>query len=104
MALELFKEKWSDSIGVATIGVGEKQVKVGGQTTLPFLFQEGDIPHRPVIAIEIWDFPPEDWPEVLAGFFKKVWDNPVAWAKMCEEKYMADLICLKLQGAHPESA
>ena len=103
MAIELHKEKWSDSIGVVTIGTGERQVKIGGQTTLPFLFKEGAIPHKPVIAVEIWDFMPDDWSEVVAAPFKDVWSDPVAWAKLCEDKYSADLICLKLQGAHSDT-
>ena len=59
MALEILKETWSNPVNVTQIGATKeeggtrgKAVKVGGQTTLPFLFAEGSLPHRPVIARE----------------------------------------------------
>ncbi len=103
MPIELYKEKWSDVINVVTIGTEDTKVNIGGQTTLPFLFQEGDIPNRPVVAMEIWDIVPADWPDSLVEAFKDCWKDPIAWAKICQDKYKADLICLKLQGAHPDT-
>ena len=42
MPVELVKEKYSGPINVVEIGAGSsKIVKVGGQTCLPFLFEEG---------------------------------------------------------------
>ena len=70
MLKELAKEKWSGKINVVTIGATEKEggsrssiVKIGGQTTLPFIFNDGELPHPPVIAAEIWDIAPKDWPD-----------------------------------------
>ncbi|MFZ5800236.1 MAG: acetyl-CoA decarbonylase/synthase complex subunit delta [Candidatus Omnitrophota bacterium] len=100
MALEL-KEVWSNPVNIGEIG-RKKIIKVGGQTTLPFLFSEGEIPYRPVIAMEVWDVVPEDWPAVVKAPFKDCLDDPAQWAKRCVADYKADLICLRLQGAHPE--
>jgi acetyl-CoA decarbonylase/synthase complex subunit delta len=36
---------------------------VGGESTLPFLLSEGSMPHKPVVAFEIWDIEPPDWPQ-----------------------------------------
>ncbi|MDP3143020.1 MAG: CO dehydrogenase/acetyl-CoA synthase subunit delta [Candidatus Omnitrophota bacterium] len=109
MALELIKENWSNSVNVTQIGATKeeggtrsKAIKVGGQSTLPFLFAEGDIPYRPVIAMEVWDVLPEDWPEALKEPFSGCLGDPSQWAQKCVKEYKADLICLRLQGVHPD--
>ncbi len=40
------------------------------------------MPNKPIIAMEIWDMEPEDWPEAAKAPFKDVLNDPVAWAKM----------------------
>ena len=109
MPVELVKEKWSNVINTVTIGATKDQggtrgtqVTVGGEATLPFLFDEGTMPNKPVIAMEILDSEPQDWPAVLKEPFKDVLNNPVEWAKVCVHEYKAQLLCLKLQGTHPD--
>ena len=109
MALELLKDKWSTAINKIIIGATKDEggtrkstVTVGGESTMPLLLDEGEIPHKPVIAIEIQDTPPDGWPPELAQHFSDVSDDPAKWAKKCVEKYKADLLCLKLQGTHPD--
>lgn len=110
MAEELMIEKWSGQINVVTIGATHLEggtrshtIKVGGQKTLPFLFKEGAMAHAPVIAYEIWDIPPQDWPAALIKEYADIVKDPVEWAKFCVEKLSAQLLCLRLQGAHPDS-
>lgn len=107
--MEDTKEKWTNAINTVTIGATAEQggtrkstVTIGGETTLPFLSFEGSIPHRPVIAFEVLDYVPEDWPDVLKEIYKDVLGNPAGWAKKCEQEYGADLICLKLRSLHPD--
>ncbi len=109
MALELVKEKWSNTINTVTIGATKEEggtrtskVIVGGESTLPYLFGEGDMPKRPVIAMEILDIEPKDWPQVLKEQFCDVLNNPAEWAKKCVNEYKAEILCLKLQGIHPD--
>lgn len=109
MLKELAQEKWSGVINVIQVGATkqeggsrESSVKVGGQATLPFIFGDGEIPHKPVIAAEIWDSAPTDWPSSLNSELKDVYADPVAWAKKMIETAGVDLICLKLQGGHPD--
>ncbi|UCB57745.1 MAG: acetyl-CoA decarbonylase/synthase complex subunit delta [Candidatus Omnitrophota bacterium] len=105
MSVELLKEKWSNTINTLTIGgtgTRTSKVTVGGESTLPYLFNEGDIPNKPVIAMEIFDAEPVDWPEVLKEPFKDVFKNSAEWAKKCVNEYKAELLCLKLQGTHPD--
>jgi len=110
MALTLVKEKWTNKINIVKIGATKEEggtrtstVTVGGETTLPFLFDEGDIPNPPVIAMEVLDIAPTDWPETLLENFKDVANDPVKWAEKCVSKYNAKLIALRLQSTHPES-
>lgn len=109
MAQELMLEKWSGSISVVTIGATKEEggtrskvIRIGGQATLPFLFREGAIPHKPVVAFEVWDTPPSDWPEELNKAYGSIFKDPLAWAEECVKKYKAELLCVKLQGAHPD--
>lgn len=108
MPVELLKERWANRINTITIGATKEQggtrsssIKVGGENTLPFLFEEGEMPNPPVVAIEVLDMAPDDWPEVLTKELSSVWDNPAKWAKKCVEEYKAQLICLRFQSAHP---
>jgi acetyl-CoA decarbonylase/synthase complex subunit delta len=79
-----------------------KVFKIGNQAAMPFLFKEGEIPYAPIIAAEVYDVPDDDWPQALAEDLKGVSKNPVDWAAMMVEDAGADLVCLKLQGIHPD--
>ena len=109
MATELVKEKWSNTINTVTIGATKEEggtrtskIVVGGESTLPYLFNEGDMPNSPVLAMEILDREPKEWPEVLKEPFKDVLGNPAEWAKKCVNEYKAQSVCLRLQGTHPD--
>lgn len=109
MALELVTEKGTGVVSTITIGATKasggtrgSEVTIGGQRALPFLFKDGDIPRKPVIAYEIWDVVPTDWSLDLERVFGNVWNNPAVWAKMCVNELKAELLCLKIQGAHPD--
>ena len=107
MPLPDVKEKWTSAISEVVIGATKDQggtraktVTVGGQTTLPFMTFEGQVPNRPVIAGFIADIVP-DWPDVLKNAIGKEINSPVQWAQKCVEQYGVDLISLKLLGADP---
>ena len=102
------KEKWSNPINTVTIGATSddggtrgRTVTIGGETTLPFLTFEGEIPHRPVIAGVVVDVVPEGWPDVLKDAIGDVISSPVEWAQKCVEEFKVDLISLKLLGPDP---
>ncbi len=110
MELVDVKEKWANRISTVTIGATAAEggtrgstVTVGGETTLPLLTFEGEIPHRPVIAGIVTDVVP-DWPDVLKDAIGEVINSPADWAKKCVEEFKVDLISLKLIGADPAGA
>ncbi len=108
--MNLLKENWTGKVSCVTIGATEKdggtrtsQVTVGGETALPYLFKEGNIPNPPVIAMEVPDTEPVDWPKSLKEPFGDVLKDPVKWAVKCAQVHKAALICVKLIGTHPDS-
>jgi len=101
-------EKWTGAVKEVTIGATKdeggsrgKAVTVGGARSIPFMDFDGDQGKRIAVAMDVYDIPPEDWPEPLLKNYADVVNDPAAWAKKCAE-YGADLICLKLDGIHPD--
>ena len=101
------KEKWTSKINEVTIGATKEQggtrgktVTVGGESTLPFMTAEGEIPNKPVIAGFIADTPPE-WPDTIKNSIGKEINSPVEWAQKNVQENGVDLISLKLLGADP---
>ncbi|OGW75995.1 MAG: acetyl-CoA decarbonylase/synthase complex subunit delta [Omnitrophica bacterium RBG_13_46_9] len=107
--MEIIKENWTGKINEVTIGATAKEggtrashVTIGGQTTLPFLYKEGNIPNAPVIAMEILDIEPIDWPDSLKRPFGDSLKDPVKWAVKCAVEHKAPLLCVRLAGTHPD--
>jgi acetyl-CoA decarbonylase/synthase complex subunit delta len=97
------KDIYSGKIREVTIGSGETAVVIGGEAVLPMFLFEGDIPHKPVIALEVIDSKPDDWPAAVEEPYKDVMDDPVRWALKCQDEYKADMICLQLNSTNPST-
>lgn len=101
-AVETPVEKWAGSVREVTLGGGTRTpLTVGGEKTLPFLSFEGELPHRPALAVEIQDRRPQNWSDELVGAWGDVMDDPGQWARRAVE-LGADLIALKLDSCHPD--
>jgi acetyl-CoA decarbonylase/synthase complex subunit delta len=105
------KKSWPQMINSVTIGATSSEggtrtstITVGGETTLPFYHFEGEMPNPPVVAMEVWDVPADDWPDPVKAPFADVMGDPGAWAKKCVDEYGAQLICLRLKGCDPNGA
>ena len=101
MAFEIPKTLYSGKIREIKLGKGDKSVTVGGETSYPLYLFEGEMPNLPKIAMEVWDCPPDDWPEAALEPFQGVTDDPVAWAKKCIDDYGAEMIALQLVSTDP---
>jgi acetyl-CoA decarbonylase/synthase, CODH/ACS complex subunit delta len=101
VGFELKKESYSGGIKAISIGKGDSAITVGGQSCYPFYTFEGIMPNKPVIAMEIWDMAPEDWPEPVMAYFKDVISDAAAWAKKCVEKFGAQAIVIQLKSVDP---
>ncbi|MFZ5820072.1 MAG: acetyl-CoA decarbonylase/synthase complex subunit delta [Chloroflexota bacterium] len=111
MPIDIPKDKWPGSVKTVTVGATAaeggtraKTVKIGGQTTMPYLQFEAPTPNQPVVAIEIKSRKPEDWSQLLAEAWGDAMNDPAQWAKKAEEAG-ADLLLLALTLEDtPESA
>jgi acetyl-CoA decarbonylase/synthase complex subunit delta len=83
-------------------GTRSHTITVGGAATLPFIASDGDIGNRTYIAVDVLDTPPLDWQELLLEPLKDVVDDPGKWAKKAVEEFGADLVCICLDGIHPD--
>ena len=101
MGFKLKKESYSGGIKAISIGKGDAAITVGGQTCYPFYTFEGDMPNKPIIAMEIWDMEPDDWPAPVMAHFKDVVSDPAAWAKKCVDEFKADAIVIQLKSIDP---
>ena len=95
LVLGASKEDGGSRSSTITIG-GARNVAYGG------LVDERS--EKPIIAVDVLDGKPEDWPDILCEPYKDVLDSPGAWAKKCVDELGAELICLKFDGIHPDKA
>ncbi len=102
MAYTAPKETYPGKVYSVTIGTGDRAATLGGENVLPFHSFEGETPNRPLVAFEIQDVPPADWPENIRKVFAGVSDDPVTWAKYCQNELKAKAIALRLVGTHPD--
>ena len=79
---EIPKETNTGRIEAVTIGATPEKggtrshtITIGGSSALPFLDFEGEFPHAPVVAMEVFDTPPKKWPEELRiiGDYRFAW-------------------------------
>jgi acetyl-CoA decarbonylase/synthase complex subunit delta len=96
------KESFNGKVLSVDFGKDDKALAVGGENSLPFLSFEGESPNRPVIAHEIQDCAPDDWPDTVQNAYKDVSSDPVAWASHCQDKLNARAIALRLVSTHPD--
>jgi acetyl-CoA decarbonylase/synthase complex subunit delta len=101
MSFEIPKTAYTGKIKEVIIGTGDKAITLGGETCYPFYLFEGKMPHPPRIAMEVWDFQPEDWAVAALEPFAGVTNDPVAWAKKCINDYGAEMIALQLISTDP---
>jgi len=100
--LDLVLSEWDGQVREVVIGATEEEggtrsrtVTIGGETTMPFMHFEGQIPYRPVVAVEIMNRRPDDWSELLEEAWGDVMDDPGQWARAAEEAG-ADVIMMHL--------
>ena len=103
MSLQVPKNTYTGKINVVKLGKDDTETAVGGEAALPFYNFEGEIPNKPIIAIEVYDAKPSDWPQVVSKYYSDVFDDPVKWAQKSIDEYGADAICLKLSKINPDA-
>jgi acetyl-CoA decarbonylase/synthase complex subunit delta len=83
-------------------GTRGRTCTIGGDTAMPLHFWEGTMKNRPLVALEVFDKVSPKYPQVLRTIWGDLLNNPAEMARVCVEKYGADLISVRLDGTHPE--
>lgn len=81
-------------------GTRGESIVIGGETTPAFYTFEKPMPHRPVIAIDVFDMK-VPLPKAVKTHVKDVMEDPAAWAKLAVEKFGADLLTVHLISVDP---
>ena len=108
-SFDIRKEKcevpiWTVQLGATREqgGTRGKTYRIGGETAMPFHLWEGEMPNRPLLAMEVFDTISEKYPAVLRKIYGDLLKQPAEMARQCVEQYGADLISVRLEGTHPE--
>ncbi len=108
MAFDVPKERFAGKIREAVIGATREQggtrrssLVVGGSGGLPMHRFESEVPHTPLVVMDVVDTP-RVVPEVLQASMGPIVKDPVEWAKKCEKEWGSDALLLRLQSANPE--
>ena len=103
MALEIPKISYNGVIKEIPLGKEATPVIVGGETCYPFYLFEGEMPHPPRIAMEVYDALPEEWPQAALEPFADVINDSAAWAQKCVSSYGAEMVALQLASTDPNA-
>jgi acetyl-CoA synthase len=108
-AFVIRREKYDCPVHQVTLGATRKTggtrgrtLTIGGADCMPFHLWEGSMPNRPLVAMEVFDSISQKYPAVLKNLYGDLLAKPAEMARMCVQKYGADLISVRLDGTHPE--
>ena len=96
------------NVAVRTVTLGgsgtrTSAVTIGGAEVLPFRHFEGNLGHKPVIAMEVLDAPPKSYPDCLRNQYGDLLKDPAARARHLVEKLGAEVVSVRLNATHPDN-
>ena len=102
MAFKRDPQLFSSNISAVTIGLGEKQIVLGGENILPFYTFDASAPFRPKIGVAVSDMGfQKDVPGIEAFYSGAV--SVAEMANRASSMPGADFIVLCLDSAHPNN-
>ena len=109
MPIPEITESFAGSVSRVTIGATKADggtrtstITVGGAGNVVYGGSVEQMSEKPVVAMDVLDTSPQDWPDALAECYKDVFDSPADWAKKCVEEYGAEAVCIRFDGIHPD--
>ena len=101
-------ESYVGSIVEVTIGATKSEggtrgssVTIGGETAPAFHNFQAKPPHRPVIAMDVFDYSKVPLPKAVKMHYREVLEDTAEWARLCVEKFDAEMINLHLTSIDP---
>jgi len=81
-------------------GTRDRVRVIGGEKVPPFYRFEAPMPHKPVIAFDVFDMK-IPLPKPVRMHFQDVLEDPAEWARRCVEKFGAEMITIHLTSTDP---
>ncbi|MGC1123140.1 MAG: CO dehydrogenase/acetyl-CoA synthase subunit delta [Candidatus Methanofastidiosia archaeon] len=81
-------------------GTRSHSVFVGGEKTMPFYRFEAENPYNPVVAFDVFDMP-IGLAKPVKIHYQEVMEDPAEWARLCVNKYGADMVTIHLISTDP---
>jgi acetyl-CoA decarbonylase/synthase complex subunit delta len=75
-------------------GTRGKSIVIGGESVPAYYNFQQLPPHKPVVAFDVFDWPKVSLAKAVKEHFRDVVHDPAEWAKLCVEKYNAEMINL----------
>jgi acetyl-CoA decarbonylase/synthase complex subunit delta len=75
-------------------GTRGKSIVIGGESVPAYYNFQQLPPHKPVIAFDVFDWPDVRLAKAVKEHYKEVVHDPAEWARLCVEKYNAEMINL----------
>ncbi len=82
-------------------GTRGNSITIGGETAPAFYNFQQPPPHRPVIAFDVFDWPGVSLPRAVKMHVREVLEDPAEWARLCVEKFDAEMINVHLLSIDP---
>ena len=77
-----------------------KSLTIGGESAPPFYSFERVMPHKPVVAVDVFDMK-VPLAKAVKMHVKEVMEDPAEWAKLAVDKFAADLVTVHLISVDP---
>ena len=82
-------------------GTRGRSIVIGGERAPAFYSFLQPTPHRPVIAFDVFDYPKVPLPRAVKMHVREVLEDPAEWAKLCVEKFDAEMVNVHLLTIDP---
>jgi len=82
-------------------GTRGRSIVIGGEKAPAFYSFLEPMPHRPVIAFDVFDYPKVPLPRAVKMHVREVLEDPAEWARLCVEKFDAEMVNVHLLSIDP---
>jgi len=82
-------------------GTRSRSITIGGEKAPAFFSFLDKMPNKPVIAIDVFDYPEVRLPKAVKMHVSEVIHDPAEWARLSVEKFEADMINVHLLSIDP---
>jgi acetyl-CoA decarbonylase/synthase complex subunit delta len=73
---------------------------IGGESSPPFNYFNGNLPHRPLVSFDVFDMKLK-LPKAVRNNYGEVMEDPAEWAKLCVNKFGAEMVTIHLISTDP---